>query len=137
MIVLDTNVLLRYLLEDDPEQFDAASRLFHAAETVLITDVVLAETLWTLSGRRYRASREVQMEVVEALFEEPAVVFEDAAVVWNALGDFASTPAGFQDALIARKGELVARLAGEEPAIFCTFDRDALRLAGARKPSRG
>ncbi|WP_367184280.1 PIN domain-containing protein [Acidiferrobacter sp.] len=57
MIAIDTNVLLRRILDDDKGQGAGASRLFEGAETILITDAVLAETVWTLKGRRYKATR--------------------------------------------------------------------------------
>jgi len=53
VIAIDTNVLLRYLLQDDQRQSAKASGLINGEEDVLVTDVVLAETLWndeTLSG---------------------------------------------------------------------------------------
>ena len=134
MIAVDTNVLLRYLLEDDARQAPVAARLIQGEELVLITDVVLAEALWTLTGRKYSASREDLAGVVATLFEEPAVRFEDADAVWVALGDFQDSDADFQDALIIRKAEGVAK-ALEEPWSGCfTFDSAALGLEGARQP---
>ena len=53
MIAIDTNVLLRYLLADDAIQYRKAKVLIEARYPVLITDVVLVETVWTLAGRRY------------------------------------------------------------------------------------
>ena len=43
MIAVDTNVLLRYLLNDDAVQVDIAASLIKGSDTVLITDVVLVE----------------------------------------------------------------------------------------------
>lgn len=52
MIAVDTNVLLRYLLNDDAERDDTAAGLIKGSDTVLITDVVLVETLLTLGGKK-------------------------------------------------------------------------------------
>ena len=52
MIAVDTNILLRHLLGDDPIQAAKADKLINGKETVLITDVVLAETIWTLKGKK-------------------------------------------------------------------------------------
>ena len=52
MTAVDTNVLLRYLLHDDDLQTAQADAIFNTAETILITDVVLVETVWTLVGRK-------------------------------------------------------------------------------------
>lgn len=52
MIAIDSNVLLRYLLQDDPAQSKQAAALITGDEDVLITDVVLVKTMWTLNSRR-------------------------------------------------------------------------------------
>ncbi len=88
MIAVDTNVLLRRLLDDDATQSARARRLFDAEAEILITDVVLAEAVWTLKGKRYKASAAQVAEIVTGLLEEPNVVFEDAAAVWSALNDY-------------------------------------------------
>ena len=123
MIAVDTSVLLRYLLHDDKAQAPRADAVFDAAETVLITDVVLVETVWTLSGRKYRLARADLVGVLERLFSEPNVRFEDDQVVWRALQAYrgaASTGeagvakgAGFADALIVYKALRAASDAGE------------------------
>jgi len=46
MIAIDTNVLLRYLLEDEVVQSNKATKLITGTEKVLVTDVVLIETIW-------------------------------------------------------------------------------------------
>ncbi len=76
MIAVDTNVLLRYLLHDDEAQAARADAVFDAAETVLITDVVLVETVWTLVGRKYRLAKVELVVVLERLFSEPNIRFE-------------------------------------------------------------
>ena len=84
MIAVDTNVLLRYLLHEDEAQAARADAIFGAAETILITDVVLVETVWTLVGRRYRLAKADIVSVLERLFSEPNIRFEDDQVVWRA-----------------------------------------------------
>jgi len=48
MISIDTNVLFRYLLQDDEAQSKKANKLFLGQDKILITDIVLAETMWTV-----------------------------------------------------------------------------------------
>lgn len=142
MIAIDTNVLLRYLLDDDEEQSPRAARLIEDGPTgvVLVTDVVLAETLWTLQGKKYRLDRPTLANVVEALFEEPSLRFENAQAVWRALHDFrgdeggASTGADFPDALILNVARAVAERADEPFDGLYTFDRKALRMPDTRSP---
>ncbi len=72
-----------------------ASAVFDAGETVPIADVVMAETVWTLSGRRYRLARAEPVAVLERLFSEPNIRFEDDRAVWRAVQAYKNTaPAG-------------------------------------------
>ena len=57
MIAVDTNVLLRYLLNDDPEQSPRAATLFSGEKKILVTDVVLVETIWTLKGKKQKQTQ--------------------------------------------------------------------------------
>ena len=135
MIAVDTNVLLRYLLNDDAAQADTAASLIKGGDTVLITDVVLAETLWTLSGKKYRLNKDQLAGVVHALFEEPNVRFEDGPAVWMALNDYLeSDGADFADALIINKARAVAKAQGGPFSGSYTFDKAAQKLQGARTP---
>ena len=132
MIAVDTSVLLRYLLHDDEDQAVRADAVFDSAETVLVTDVVLVETVWTLSGRKYRLGRAELVAVLERLFSEPDIRFEDDQVVWRALRAYKSAVAadeaglakgaGFADALIVFKALRAASDAGEALTGVCTFD---------------
>ena len=123
MIAVDTNVLLRHLLDDDMAQADKAHELIRSGETILITDVVLAETTWTLKGKKYKAKRDDIVTVINSLFEEPHIVFENPQVVWAALNDYRNAKpvkvsgrnvvADFPDALIINKARHTASQAGD------------------------
>ena len=88
MIAIDTNVLLRYLLADDASQHRKAKALIERQHPVLITDVVLAETVWTLTGRRYELGKVEVCEVVRGVIGDGAFRFESSQVVWSALMDY-------------------------------------------------
>ncbi|MXX03866.1 MAG: type II toxin-antitoxin system VapC family toxin [Gemmatimonadetes bacterium] len=133
MIAIDTNVLLRYLLRDDEGQAERARRVIEGGERVLITDVVLAETVWTLAGRRYRATRADLIDLIHNLLQDANLRFEDDEVVWSALQAYRRTEADFADALIACKAEKLAA-AGDELSTVYTFDDVALQLPGTAKP---
>lgn len=99
MIGVDTNVLVRFLVRDDPVQSETASAFFRRAqsrgETLYISQVVLCEVVWVLDSA-YRYPRERIVDVLERLlrtrqlrFEEPRRIRE-AADLYRALGgDFA------------------------------------------------
>ena len=143
MIAIDTNVLLRYLLQDDKKRANKAAKLILGTEPVLITDVVLAETIWTLKGRRYNLNKEQIIDVVHALFAEPNLTFEDGQAVWGALKDFINTKpiksggktkqADFPDALIVNKAKRHGQLNKDEISTIFTFDKAALEIGGTRQ----
>lgn len=142
MIAVDTNVILRRLLQDDPIQSARVNVLFKKETSIFVTDVVLAEVAWTLSGKRYAASRDDLVVAITSLFEEPNVQFEDHDVVWAALRDYAEAPAvktangtrtaDFADALIVRKAAATMRVLGQQNGMTYTFDRPAHQLAGTQ-----
>ena len=143
MIAVDTNVLLRYLLHDDEAQAARAGAVFEAGETVLVTDVVLAETMWTLAGRRYRLTETKLVATLERLFSDPYIRFEDDRAVWRALRAFrgvtledeagSAEGVGFADALIVFKAMQAASDEGEELTVY-TFDA-AMQLLPHTAPS--
>ena len=140
MIAIDTNVLLRYLLADDVSQYTKAKTLIMSQRPVLVTDVVLAEAVWTLTGKRYSLDKVAICTVVRALVGDSAFVFEDNQVVWSALRDFEEAKPvrgkelDFADALIAHKSHKVAADSGAPLSAFYSFDRAVAQLKGAKKP---
>ena len=144
MIAVDTNVLLRRLLNDDAAQAEKARRLFESEEMVLITDVVLAEAVWTLTGKRYRAGREEIATVILRLLEERKVIFESRRAVWSALNDYVDavpvrTTSGISiadlaDALVVNKAKITAQHRNEQYRGTYTYDQAALALDGTKAP---
>ena len=134
MIAVDASVLLRYLLHDDEVHAARADAVFDTAETVLVTDVVLVETVWTLSGRKYRLTKPDLVVALERLFSEPNIRFEDDQVVWRALQAYRgaasaeegeaglASGAGFADALIVYKALKTASEGCEALDAVYTFD---------------
>lgn len=138
MIAIDTNVLLRYLLADDLGQHRRAKKLIEANFPVLITDVVLAETVWTLMGKRFGFDRAQICVVIRTLIGDQGFAFEDSQTVWSALNDYqiSKTIRGkqldFSDALIGRKTGTVARQNAGVFDGFFSFNRAVSQLAGAK-----
>ena len=129
MIGLDTNVILRFLAQDDPVQSPIAIEAFAALsadEPGFVGSVVLAETTWVMA-RRYGASREEIGEVVERLLRATELVHENPEAGYRALALFRSgRSVQFADALIA----MTAALASASETL--TFDRNAAAECGMR-----
>ncbi len=140
MIAVDTNVLLRYLLGDNQIQSIKAEKLINGKDLVLITDVVLVETIWTLKGKKYQLSKSDLVAVIQALFKEPKIRFENGQAVWMALNDYRKAkPVGgkladFSDALIVNKAKSTASDRKIELDGIYTFDIAAQELPGTKKP---
>ena len=142
MIAIDTNVLLRYLLDDDKAQSAKAQKLIRQHERILLTDAILVETIWTLTGKRYNLDKDDICQVVTHLFEEPALCFEDNQTVWRALCDFRNAKpvkvgrkrkaADFADAFIVNKSRWVAENAGHLFQGLYSFDAAAGKLSDVK-----
>lgn len=106
MIGIDTNVLLRLLLDDDPGQVHRARHAASSAEAtgqpLFVNDVVLAETVWTLQSR-YDATKTEQIETLRSLLDNARLAFEDRSVLSEAVRGFERSSAGFADCLIVAK----------------------------------
>ena len=140
MIAIDTNVLLRYLLDDDEAQAAKAAKLITGNELVLITDVVLVETVWTLKGKKYRLKKSELVAVMQALFKEPNIRFEDGQTVWLALNNYRKAKpvrgkeADFSDALVVQKAKFLANSRKVNFGGVYTFDVLAQKLPGTKAP---
>jgi predicted nucleic-acid-binding protein len=96
VLAVDTNIIVRYLTADHPEQFAKASALIHG-EDVYVCSTVLLETEWVLR-RGYRFSRDRISAALTAFAGLPRVTLEDAALAAKAL-EWMRSGADFADAL--------------------------------------
>ncbi|MBW2040291.1 MAG: PIN domain-containing protein [Deltaproteobacteria bacterium] len=100
-VFADTNLFLRYLTNDVPEQADAVERLLRraaAGELVLVTnELVIAEIVWTLETF-YQLSREQIRDKVLAIFNTPGVELVDGNLVLQAIIWYAEKNVDFIDA---------------------------------------
>ena len=118
-LAFDTNYLLRHIMQDDAAQAvvvtKALRRESDANRAVLIPELVLAETVWTLASY-YRLKREEIAEVVAALANDSAFEFENPARVSSALKRFKKGKAHFPDYLITESAK-------EQGAKLASFDK--------------
>jgi predicted nucleic-acid-binding protein len=110
---LDTNVLVRYLVRDDQQQFEKARRLIKReadkGEPVLVSLLVLPETEWVLRSR-YELSKPEIVSAFSTLLDVADLVFEDEPSVERALYSWKDSIADFADCLIeARNRRLGCR----------------------------
>jgi predicted nucleic-acid-binding protein len=123
MIGLDTNVVIRYLAQDDARQAAAATHLIEELtpdSPRFLASVVLAEIVWVME-ELYGSSREQVSAIVERLLQTRSLVVQDAEVAWRALSRYRKASADFADYLIERTG-----VAFGCEAIY-TFDKKAAR----------
>ena len=105
---LDTNVIVRYVTQDDREQFRRADAVFTAAastgDKLFINAIVMCELVWVLRSA-YKETRARITPVIEALLETPEVVVEDADLARRALADWQRGLGDFADCFISRRNE--------------------------------
>ena len=126
MIALDTNVLLRALVDDEEaaNQCAAARRLVASASAVTISAAVFLEAVWTLS-RSFGFPRKDVARVATMLLEHPKYRVQDAALFEAAVGRFAAGNIDFADAVALEH-------ASRNNAVLHTFDRKLAKLDGAQ-----
>lgn len=65
-MVIDTDIIIRYFTQDDPQKADAFENFLLSDQKAVITDVTIAEVYWTLRSF-YKFSKERAIEGIEAL----------------------------------------------------------------------
>lgn len=125
MPAVDTNVLVRLIVRDDPKQVRAAEAFVR--EGAWISLLALAETTWVLASAYDLAPGHIATGI-EMLLDHKQLMLEDRASVAAAVATFRKHPKlGFSDCLMVE----VARAAGHAP--LGTFDKDLSKLEGAAR----
>jgi len=123
-MALDTNVLVRFLVQDDRDQSARARALVKRAasgrERLFASDVVLCELCWVLD-RAYGLGRREIAATLRALLSAPQLAFRDAELLARAQLAYEKGAGGFADYVI-REGAL-----GAGCEAVATFDRALLR----------
>jgi predicted nucleic-acid-binding protein len=126
MIGLDTNVLVRYIMQDDPKQSPKATRLIESLDSEdpgFITVVSVVELYWVLTSCYGLDGHDVK-RAFEGLLRAKQIVVDRADQVLRALRVFDDGKADFADCLIER----IASSAGCAETL--TFDASAAKYAG-------
>ena len=125
MRAVDTNVLVRLLVRDDPRQLAAAENF--VAKGAWVSHIVLVVAMWVLDTVYERSPAQIAA-AVERLLAHADLTLQDEDAVAAALEHFRAKPTlGFSDCLVLE----IARKAGHLP--LGTFDRRLCKLAGAER----
>lgn len=120
MRAVDTNVVVRLIIRDDPRQADAADAFI--ANGAWMSHLALAEAAWVLRSV-YNLSPTEVAEAIGMLLQHESLVMQDSDVVAAALEHFRKRPSlGFSDCMMLE----IARKAGHAP--MGTFDRALSKL---------
>ena len=127
MIALDTNVLVRFLVEDDAAQAERAKALLQRAidseEPCYVSDVVLCELVWVLE-RRYKLRRKEIGQGLSRLVYAQHLAFSSAESLSRALEAYEKARGGFADYIIREH----ARAKGCEAV--ATFEKKLVKEPG-------
>lgn len=118
---VDTNLLVRYLTQDDLTQSEQVVELFdraeQKAESLFVATPVLCELVWVLRGRPHGVPRHQIATALEGLLATSIFEIQDRDLVQRAVADFRQGPGDFADYLIG----WLSRSAGCSETL--TFDR--------------
>ena len=127
MIALDTNVLVRFFVRDDPSAYGMAEALL-TSKNVSVSPTVVLETEWVLRSS-YEFSKADVHSALAALLALPNVLVQERQAVMSAL-EWSGSGLDFPDALhLALAGFALAGVAKD----FATFDTDLIRKAARLK----
>lgn len=126
MIAVDTNVLVRHFVADDPRQAEQATRVL-AAESVYVSNIVLAELAWVLDSC-YEYTKDDIVEAMSVLLQAPDTHFASRSLVGAALEAFQNNNADFADWLIYYEG--IER----DCSKTVSFDRKCLKTGLFKSP---
>jgi len=131
MIALDTNVIVRFLVEDDRRQASRARSLIRNATTsktpLYVSDIVFCEVVWVLDSA-YGFGRDEIVSTLRRLLQARNLKFRSASQIAEALEAYSSGPGDFADYLIREQ----ACEAGCD--VVATFDGALLSQPGFRRP---
>ena len=103
MIGLDTNIVIRYLMQDDKNQFKRAEELIESAiqhkKLICITLIVLCEVVWVLNYH-YQLKKEEISQFLDLLLHAEQIEIENRQLALNAFQEYQNSKADFSDCLI-------------------------------------
>jgi predicted nucleic-acid-binding protein len=126
VIGLDTNILVRYIVQDDPIQSPKATALIEQlseTEPGFISLVSIVELVWVIQGC-YSATKAETVAILDKLLRVRTLCVENAEIVFNSVRSYARSNADFADCLIERSAHHA------NCTRTMTFDQKAAKTAG-------
>jgi len=123
---LDTNILVRHLTGDPPEQAARASKFLATADELLLADLVVAEVVYVLESF-YEVPRQQVAELVRAVLAFPTIVVLDPPALLRALEIYETDRLDFAEAY------LVAQAERSGVGVVASFDKAIDRVATVRR----
>ena len=128
-LLLDTNVIIRFLTGDHPTHSPRSRNLFSRAAagevSLVLTDLALAESAWVLQSF-YHLDRGAIAAALKAMVESTGIEVQNKAILVSALRNFAQTDVNFVDAYHAA-------VATAESIAIASFDRDFDQFSGIKR----
>lgn len=126
MIGIDTNVLVRYLTQDDKVQSEKAAKLINKYvgkdNAIFINNIVICELIWVLE-RGYKYSKAQVITVLKEILTTMEFSFENHKNLWISALEYEKSTADFSDILIGKLNE------SNDCSKTHTFDTKAAMLA--------
>lgn len=125
MIGLDTNVIIRYLMQDDKKQFTYAENLIETAirqkKIIHINLVILCEVVWVLSYH-YKLGRVEISQFLDMLLHAEQIEVENRQLALSALHEYQNSQADYADCIIGFTNQFLGC------TTTYTFDKKAAKL---------
>ena len=105
MIGIDTNILVRYITQDDKLQSGVATDFIENycsnGNKIFVNHLVICELVWVLK-KCYKLSKQKTINVIEHILQISQFCIENAQVIWQALTDYKRGSADFADYVVGR-----------------------------------
>lgn len=105
MIAIDTNILVRYITQDDQQQAEAAENLLatynNKPQSIFINNIVLCEFIWVLE-KGYKYTQQQISSTIRIILSTEEFAFEYHNVLWLALEEYELKNTDFSDSLISK-----------------------------------
>jgi len=124
--VVDSNILVRHLTGDPPDQAKRATEFLRSSDGLILVDLVVAEVVYVLESV-YEVERERVAEFVRAVIGFPAVVVPDEALLLRALEIYEQHRIHFAESYLAACAEVSG------VGVVASFDRDIDRVPTVRR----